>query len=51
MIRMASRAVPARSMAMSVSMVMSNLAAGVGFSILSRQPIVDSPMATWASFM
>ncbi len=42
---MASRAVRARSMARSVSMVMSITAEGVEFAILRWLPIVDSPMA------
>ena len=47
---MASRAVLPRSMARSVSMVMSNLGTGVWFSIFFCVPIVDSPIATWLSF-
>ena len=51
MIWIASRAVFARSMAIIVSVVMSIFGAVVLFSICSRQPMVDSPSATWLSFM
>jgi|GEM_PF-5246772 len=51
MTRIASRAVPPRSIARRVSIVMSNLGAAVVFSILGTLPIVDSPIETCLSFM